>query len=386
MSADKQMMTDRPTRTNNSQRISIFLPSLEGGGAERVMCNLAIEIAERGIPVDLVLAKKIGPYLQDVPPTVRLIDLGSGRLIFCIPKLINYLRSVKPHCLISALSNANVIAIVSHLLAASPAKIIVSERVAINQAQIHIHSLRRRLVPILIRLFYKRADHIVAISHGVADQLATMLGIPHDNIAVIYNPVVNDKLLQKAEEPVNHPWFLPAAPPVIVAAGRLVKQKDFQTLIRAFSLVRKTRVASLMILGEGECRPEVQNLAQQLGIADDVSLPGFVDNPYKYMKGARAFVLSSLYEGFANVIIEAMACGTPIISTNCPSGPSEILENGRWGRLVPVGDVGGLAKAIQNVLDEVSHPDVKSRAAMFSVEKKTDDWFKIVRGEPRRNV
>lgn len=372
-------MQSRLRMSNDHHRVAIFLPSLEGGGAERAMSKLAVGFANRGISVDLVLARKIGPYLQQVPATVRVVNLDSHRVIASIPRLVRYLRKEKPACLISALSHANVVAIFSHLLAMSPAKLVVSERAPPFQAQSNAKFLRDQLLPFLIRTLYNYADHVIAISHGVANQLA-ILGVAHNKVAVIYNPVVDDTLLDRAKENVDHPWFVPHAPPVIVAAGRLAKEKDFQTLIRAFSLVRRTREVRLMILGEGENRTELHNLAQELGVADDVSLPGFVENPYKYMKRAKAFTLSSLFEGFSNVLVEAMACGVPIISTDCPSGPAEILENGRWGRLTAVGDAVTLANSIQEVLDAPSHPDVESRAALFSIEKMTDQYLKVITG------
>src|SRR5262249_55745517 len=369
--------------SNKGRRLAIFLPSLEGGGAERAMCRLAIGFAKRCVPIDLVLAKKIGPYLQHVPTAVRVINLNSSRMLASVPGLVRYLRNERPSCLISALSHANVIAIFSHLLARSPAKLIVSERTPLFQSQANAKFLRDRILPCLIRALYNQADHIIAVSHGVANQLEVQ-GVPRNKIAVIHNPVVDDGLYDKAREALDHPWFVPHAPPVVVAAGRLANEKDFQTLIRAFSKVRKTRQVRLMILGEGENRTELHNLAQRLGIADDVSLPGFVDNPYKYMKRAAAFTLSSLFEGFPNVIVEAMACGAPIISTDCRSGPAEILENGRWGRLTTVGDADALAKAIEEVLDEATHPDVKSRAAVFNIENMTDEYLKLAAAEYRR--
>ena len=362
--------------SNNGRRLAIFLPSLEGGGAERAMCRLAMGFAKRCVPVDLVLAKKIGPYLPHVPESIRVIDLNANRILASVPGLIRYLRDERPSCLISALSHANVIAILSRILARSSAKLIVSEHTPLFQAQANIKVLRDRFLPFLIRVLYYRADHIIAVSRGIADQLAVQ-GVPRNKIAVIHNPVVDDGLYEKAREALDHPWFAPHAPPVIVAAGRLAKEKDFQTLIRAFSLVRKMRQVRLMILGEGERRTELHKLAQRLGIADDVSLPGFVDNPYKYMKRAAAFTLSSLFEGFPNVLVEAMACGAPIISTDCHSGPAEILENGHWGRLTAVGDAVALARTIEEVLDEAIHPDVKSRAAIFNVEDMTDEYLKL---------
>jgi len=205
-------------------------------------------------------------------------------------------------------------------------------------------------MPFLMRLFYPWADKVVAVSKGVADDLVRITRLPKDKIQVIYNPVVTSEFFIKAEEPLDHPWFKPGEPPVILGVGRLTEAKDFPTLIRAFTLVRKERPARLMILGEGEDRPKLDALVKELGLEKDVALPGFVENPYKYMKRAAVFVLSSKWEGLPTVLIEAMALGTPVVSTACPSGPSEILEGGKWGRLVPVGDVEALAKAIVEAL------------------------------------
>jgi glycosyltransferase involved in cell wall biosynthesis len=362
---------------NDTLRVGIFLPSLEGGGAERVMCNLACELAERGLSVDLVLSQSIGPYLRDVHSRVTIVDLKAGRIISSIPKLWSYLQRAKPYCVISALSHANVIASLTHILARSSARLILSEHVALSERGIHTESIRERMLPFLIRLFYRQADLIVAVSNGVGKQLEEF-GLCPRKIRVIYNPIVNDKLIGAADEDLEDSWFYPEAPPVIVGAGRLVKQKDFQTLLQAFSLVRSRRLVRLLILGDGPDRPHLVELAQRLGITADLRLAGFVHNPFKYMKRARAFVLSSQFEGFPTVLVEAMACGTPIISTDCRSGPAEILENGRWGRLVPVGDAVNLAWAIHAVLDEVAHPDVRSRASMFRVEAKTNEYLKII--------
>ncbi|NLO89188.1 MAG: glycosyltransferase, partial [Clostridia bacterium] len=188
---------------------------------------------------------------------------------------------------------------------------------------------------------------VVAVSQGVADDLVKTTGLMRELIKVIYNPIVTPELLEKAKESIGHPWFKPGQPPVILSAGRLTAAKDFPTLIHAFARVRAERLARLMILGEGEERPNLESLVRELGLESDVSMPEFVENPYAYMARAAVFVLSSAWEGFGNVLVEAMAVGTPVVSTDCPSGPAEILEGGKWGKLVPVGDVEKLAKALK---------------------------------------
>ncbi|MGB9554008.1 MAG: glycosyltransferase, partial [bacterium] len=306
-------------------KLALFLPSLHGGGAERVKVNLAQGFAERGLKVDLVLAKAEGPYLSRVSSKVRVVDLRAKRVLYSLPALVQYLRRERPAALLSALNHANVVAIWAKKLACVKTRLVATEHTVLSQSTENTSSLRGRLMPLLIRLFYPWADAVVAVSRGVAEDLSSMTGLPLNKIKVIYNPVITPELFAKAEEPVDHPWFRPGEPPVILGVGRLTAAKDFPTLIRAFALVHKERPARLMILGEGEDRPELEALVRELGLEQDVALPGFVENSYKYMKRAAVFVLSSRWEGLPTVLIEALALGTPVVSTDCPSGPKEIL-------------------------------------------------------------
>jgi glycosyltransferase involved in cell wall biosynthesis len=240
-----------------------------------------------------------------------------------------------------------------------------------------------------MRRVYVEADAIVAVSNGVADDLATYIDIPRELITTVYNPMVHPDLQVKAREPLEHPWFAPGAPPVVLSVGRPGRQKDFPTLLRAFARIRAQRPARLMILGEVsnsgksmERRAKLMTLAAELGVADDIVLHGFVQNPFAYMVRASVLVLSSLYEGFANVLVEALACGCPVVSTDCPSGPAEILDNGRFGLLVPVGDDAAMAKAICTALD--SPPDreqLRARAAMFSFDQAIDKYEEVLLGK-----
>jgi glycosyltransferase involved in cell wall biosynthesis len=260
-------------------------------------------------------------------------------------------------------------------------RIVVSEH---NQASGHVGVANpwadRHGLP-LLRGAYLAADAIVTASIGVADRLAAHTGIPRDRITTVYNPVVAPDLLVKARGPVDHPWFAPGEPQVILGVGRLLPQKDFATLIRAFAGLRSRRPARLVILGAGleSERAALKTLATDLGIAHDVEIPGFAQNPFAYMSRAAVFVLSSRYEGLGNVLIEALACGTPVVSTDCPSGPREILEDGRFGPLVPVGDEVALARAIEEVLDDPSPPErLRARAARFSVERAADSYLELL--------
>lgn len=331
--------------------VALFLPSLRGGGAERVMVNLARGFRERGLLVDLVLAKAEGPYLADVPEGVRIIDLGAKRVLYALPKLVRYLRQEKPKAMLSTLTHANIVAIWARIMSRVPVRLVIREANTLSLSAQNAKDLRGKMMPMLVSFFYRCADVVVANSLGVANDLVTRIRLPRERIKVIYNPVITPEIFAKAEEPLHHPWFQLGEPPVILGVGRLTKQKDFPTLIRAFALVRRERQARLMILGEGEARPQLEALVQQLRLEHDVALPGFVENPYKYMKRAALFVLSSNWEGLPNALIEALALGTRVVSTDCPSGPSEILENGRWGSLVPVGDAKALAEAILVALE-----------------------------------
>jgi glycosyltransferase involved in cell wall biosynthesis len=238
-------------------------------------------------------------------------------------------------------------------------------------------------LPEIVRRTYPRADGIVAVSRGVADDLVTCAGLPADRVLAIPNPIVTPALLRRAEEPPPHPWLLPCNPPVVLAAGRLHPQKDFPTLLRGFAEARRLRPAlRLVLLGEGAERPVLARLAQELGIEEAIFLPGHVDNPYAYMSRAAVFALSSVYEGLPTVLIEALACGAPVVSTDCPSGPAEILENGRFGRLVPVGDWSALAAGILAALDAPDDREARRRRGLdFTSEAVARRYLPVLLGD-----
>lgn len=331
---------------SNPERLAIFVPDMSDGGAERSMLKLARGIADRGYAVDLVLARATGPFMAEVPEAARLVNFNVRRVLTSLPALVHYLRRERPEALLSVL-HANLVALWARRLAGVPTRVVVSERTTLSsEAQYYASDLRKRLMPRLARCFYPWADSIVAVSQGVAQDLTQVVRIPPDRIRVIYNPIVTPEFRTKVQVPLKHPWFKAGEPPVILAVGRLTSLKDFTTLIRAFARVRQTRFARLIILGEGEERPVLETLVRQLDLKQDVSLPGFILNPYPYMVQAALFVLSSRWEGLPGVLVEALYCGAPLVSTDCPSGPREILADGKYGQLVPVGDVNALAEAI----------------------------------------
>ncbi len=361
--------------------ISIFLPALAGGGAERAMLHLAQGLAERGFPTDLVLARAEGDYLSHVPASIRVVDLQS-RFPVIMSKTIalrRYLQQEQPALLFSALDILSS-AIWAQRLAGVSTRIVMCVQTHLSrQFRNHQPNTMGKVRPFLVRWFYPWADAIVAASRGVAEDVSGMTGIPVDRIQVIHNPVVTPEVLQNMQAPIAHPWFAPGEPPVILGVGRLVSQKDFPTLINAFAQLRQQRTARLMILGEGEDRPKLEAQIRELGIEQDVALPGFVENPYACMAHAQVFALSSIFEGFGNVVAEAMATGTSIVSTDCESGPAEILMDGKYGKLVPVGDARALADAIATTLDHPTSPEVlKQRAQAFSLDCVVDQYIHVL--------
>ena len=357
------------------QRVCIFVPSMQGGGAERMMVNLSNEIATRGYAVDLVLVTAVGPYLAEIVAGVRVVDLGAASAMRSVPALVRYFKQTRPNLVISALSHANLVAIFARMLARISTRVIISERSTLFAPWMPRVLFKERVIRWLMKLLYPFADGIVAISRGVQEDIEKWVALPPGRVKTIYNPVVTKELPKLAAAAVPHVWLEDKQVPVILGAGRLTTQKDFPTLIKAFAIVRKQRRCRLVILGEGELRGELESLVFELNLNEDVLIPGFIENPFPWMKGADLFVFSSIFEGLGGVLIQAMACGTPVISTDCPSGPSEILEDGKWGRLVPVGDTTALAAAIELTLDEPQHPDVRQRAAFFSDVRSTDDYL-----------
>ena len=350
------------------KRVAFFMPSFRGGGAERVLVTLSGAFAEQGIAADLVVAQREGPNQPRAPQGgVRIVDLAARRVLAAMPGLIRYLRTEKPDALLSALPHCNVVAVWARSLARTRLRLVLSEHTTASASAANAPLRRARALPRFMRRAYPRADAIVAVSDGVADDLALLTGIARTAITRIYNPVVTPRLLQLAHERPPHEWFAPGAPPVLLGVGRLTAAKDFATLIRAFSDMRRQRAARLVILGEGEQRPALEALAASLGVAGDVSLPGFVDNPFAFMRHAAVFAVSSRWEGFCNALVEAMACGTPVVSTRC-DGPREILEDGRHGRMVAIGDPAALARAIDEALVGPPSLTAGARAREFGVD------------------
>lgn len=312
-----------------------------------MMVVLSGAFAERVASVDLLVARATGAWLERVPPSVRLLELGGHGVLAALPRLAGYLRRERPEALLATLDHANLVAVWARALAGGPTRIVLRE--AADPAARDLDSFRDRIVDRLLASGYRRADAVVAVAHALKASLVEAKDLDPDRLVVIPNPVPVDDIRSRAQEPLDQPWFRQPIP-VIVAAGRLTRQKDFPTLLRAFALLRRRQAARLVILGDGSDRAELEAEAGRLGIVEEVAFPGFQANPYPWFRRAAVVALSSRFEGMPNVLLEAMALGRPVVATDCPTGPAEILEHGRLGALVPVGDASALADGLASTL------------------------------------
>ncbi|MBL1215448.1 MAG: glycosyltransferase [Ignavibacteriae bacterium] len=368
---------------NSKLKIAVFVANLYGGGAERMMLNLAKGFAEKGIETQLVLAIAEGPYLKDIPSSIEVIDFESKKVLYSINKLRKYLVEQKPDVLISTLSRVNIAAIIAKSLAGVNTKLILREA---NTFSVYLDSNKSiwdKIIDSMIKILYRRGDKIVAVSEGVADDLKKTLPRLKSKITVIYNPVIDEEVFERADEPVDNDWFNDEEIPVIIGVGRISEQKDFSTLIKAFNIVSQQKEIRLLILGKyNENDQEYVKLIElinELGISDKVKFEGFVSNPFAYLSRASVFVLSSKWEGLPGVLIQALACGCPVVSTDCPSGPNEVINNESIGYLSPVGDYEILADKIIKTLDRnIDKTILINRAKEFSVDKGAENYLKMI--------
>jgi len=401
------------------RHLAFLVLSLSGGGVELMTLRIAGALADRGHRVDLLVGRNEGELTGQIPDGVRLVPLGSapvpaGRALALaadpagwrelllpvllpvkgsgtlrhLPGLVRYLARESPDGLFAAKTYPNLAALWARKKTGVETKVAVSERLVLSEQLRHSANRgkwRLRHLPALLHRSYAWADAILAVSDGVARDLSAVARLPRQNIVTIYNPVLTPDILTRAREPASHPWLADRRAPVILSAGRLSLEKDYPTLLRAFALLREQVPARLIIVGEGGQRTQLERLASELGITEAVSLPGFVQNPYAYMAQASVFVLSSLFEGFGNVLVEALACGCPVVSTDCPGGPGEILDQGRYGRLVPVGDPAALERAIrESTIQPTDREGLVRRAEDFSVERAARRYLDALFPAPHR--
>lgn len=332
-----------------SRLISLFLPSVNGGGAERAMLVFANELLKKDFLVDLIVAKLEGALRSTIPTGVRVVDLGSSRMLAAIPRLVRYFRTSNPAAIFSTITHANIAAACAARYARVSAPVVIRQsNTPLSETQ---DSFGRMLASHFIPLSYRLADAIIAVSEGVREQLICISPSCEGKTRVLPTPVLTEDVRVLAQEDVDHPWFNDYSIPLVVSAGRLKPHKGMLDLIHAFHQVRNNKHVRLLILGEGPDRTRLETEIVRLNLRDDVALPGFTPNPFPFMKRASVFVLASHYEGLPNVLIQALGLGTPVVATDCESGPAEILEGGRWGKLVKLGSVDGLADAIDQSLN-----------------------------------
>lgn len=394
-------------------RLAFLLSNLNGGGVQRIITIVADALTKRGAEVDLVVCEARGHLKADLPSKVRLVALsrsnplvaraialsadlygiaGLARPILTpkhasptmsyLPSLAAYLRSARPDCLFAATPYMNIEAYLARRLAGVPLRLVLSERSHFSGGKPR-KEWRQRNLSAAMRRAYLQANAILAVSRGVADDLARSIRIPRELITTVHNPTITPDFAARAAETIDHPWFAEGAAPVMLGVGRVAYQKDFGTLLRAFARVRGQRPARLVIAGKASEKQAARfySLADELGVRHEVELLGDVRNPLPYMARAAVFVLSSRFEGFPNVLLEALACGTPVVSTDCPSGPHEILAGGSYGPLVPVGDDAALAAAATVTLDHPPDPArLKQRAAAFDYESAIAGYAAVLRG------
>jgi len=359
-----------------ARRICLFLASLKGGGAERVMVTLANGFAARGRTVTVVLGEGAGPFRDDLAPAVELIDLSRRHVSLALPGLSRILRQRKPDVLLSALHVANLVALLAARLAGGYTPTVVSEHSSLASILDSRAGLRRRILKRSIGWLYPRTARVLTVSRGAATELHELFPAAPLSIETIPNPIDVGAVRARARGGTV------AKPnePLVVAVGRLVPEKRFDDLIQAFGIVRNQTLCRLEILGEGPERGRLKALCDRMGLAGAVSLPGFAQNPFPKVQAASVLAVTSEREGFGNVLVEAMALGTPVVATDCPHGPGEILEGGRWGRLVPVGDHEALAAALLDTLHAppVAPDALKSRADAFDKDHAIDAYLAVL--------
>jgi len=369
------------------KKIAPFSATLGGGGAQRVMASLANGFYRAGYAVDMVLVQRVGGYLDELDDGVRVVDLASSRTLFSIFPLIRYLRRARPDVLLATQGHVNIIAVIARMLACKSTRICVRESNNVSANVRNTGGWKASVSQRFIRVAYSAANKVIAPSQGVADDLVKSFGILENHIVVIPNPIDIERIQALAKEPLAELLWAEKSLPIVLGVGSLTAQKEFTTLIKAFSEAVRSADAKLIILGEGEERESLYALVKSLGLNESVSFPGFVQNPFAYMKQAVMYVLSSRFEGLPNTLLQALAVGTPVVATDCPSGPREILEGGRWGRLVPVGDVDAMAQAIIDGLEgRIKKPPfglMEDRYGMIGITQK---YLDVLLGHTGRSL
>lgn len=365
------------TNKKETRRVAICVPNLNEGGAERSAIALANGLVDRGFYVDLVVFSFSGALIDSLDRRVRAVDLKSTRVLNGIPSFFSYLTRQKPDVVVSFLVNFYIS--VLKLFFGDIIKCFVSEHSTLSVQVRNQRSLVRKAFMVLSAFLYPLCDGVIAVSRGVAGDLVSKFFVPRDKIHVVYNPACRPDAVPLSLGGPNHPWFHDDIP-VLVSMGRLVWEKDYPTLLKAVKRVSSSKRVRLIILGDGPLRVDLERLVSRLCISQDVFFAGRVDNPFPYLAAADLYVSSSKCEGLGNALIEALSVGTPVLSTDCPHGPAEILGFGKFGSLVPVGDDVIMAQEIESLLSHKrwTRDYLMKRAQRFSVGKIVDSYEGIL--------
>ncbi len=396
--------------STSPRHLALLLPDLNGGGVQRVTLNLAHAFLNQGVRVDLLLCRPQGHLLSECAAGLQIVPLQkrawsqlklpfhlqhqgltlstywhllvrrekAARQLDYLDSLADYLQRHRPQVMLSAGVYLNLLAVLARRMSQTATRLVLTEHSHFSHGKPRKVQRSQRLTPIMARL-YPQADQLVAVSQGVADDLATVLQLPRSRFLTPHNPTLSPDVFSRLRASVDHPWFAEHEPLVLLTVGRLGVQKDFETLFQAVALVRQQRPVRLMVIGDlgvqkspwgrQQRQQNVHQMIADLDLTPHVALLGYQTNPLAYMKKAAVFVLSSRFEGLPGVLLEALAAGCPIVSTDCPSGPSEILDHGRYGRLVPVGDAPALAAAIADTLNEPRRgAELQERAAHYDFD------------------
>lgn len=356
-------------------RVAFFLATSGHSGVDRLMRNLIPAVARRGYAVDQLKVRRHGPDLGEAPG-VRVIDLGSAHVWSSLPAVIRYLRRERPRVMLSDKDKVNRCAVFARALAFSDVELVLRSGTTISVDLAHRGAFDRWLQKTSMGRLYRAARAVIVPSRAAALDLSAYTGLPATWVRTVASPVLSASILEQAAPRPEHPWFASDQSPVILGVGELSPRKDFATLVRAFATLRQHRACRLVIVGRGGQLEALRALAAELGVAEDVDFPGFRNDPLSFMTHARAFALCSRWEGMPVVLIEALGCGTPVVATDCPGGSRELLDDGRLGPLIAIGDDAALAAALLRLLDEPRDAAACRAAAQpYEIESATTAYL-----------
>ena len=361
-------------------RLAVFLATSGHSGVDRVMKTLLPSIASKGIRVDLLHVKSHGPFMEEISPGLRVIELGASHSVSSLPPLVRYLKREKPNALLSDKDRVNQIALAATWLAGGKTRTFVRFGQTVTKFLESQDLWQKTTHSLSMRYLYRAAEGIITPSRGSARDLAGFARIPEQRITVIPNPVDVRSIRSLAKEPADHTWFRNREAPIVVGLGELTSRKGFDTLIQAFAILRGRKPARLFLMGKGSGHDSLKKLCADLGIREDVEFAGFKENPFPFLARADLFVQPSRYEGFGMALLEALALGVPVVATDCPSGPREILQDGKYGAQVPIEDFAAMAAAMEKALD--SPPDAGHLAeavAPYSLETVTTRYIEVLK-------